>query len=101
MDTYGSLSELENAFSVASTSTARSIFLNERIYYLVDNNQLELSLENINVRESYFNCVYDNEILQITNRVENGNVELEVMVGNNPDTFTMLQAEDLEYYYLH
>lgn len=101
MDTYGSLFELEAAFSIASTSNARSIFSDERIYYLADDNQLGLSLENINVRESYFNCVYDNDVLLITNRVENGNVDLEVMVGNNPEIFTKSQVGDLEYYYIH
>lgn len=51
--------------------------------------------------ESYFNCVYDNEVLLITNRVENGNVDLEVMVGNNPETFTKSRVGDLEYYYIY
>lgn len=101
MDTYGSLFELEAAFSIASTSNARAIFPDERIYYLADDNQMGLSLKKINVRESYFNCVYDNEVLLITNRVENGNVDLEVMVGNNPEIFTKSQSGDLEYYYIH
>ncbi|MCI9046913.1 MAG: hypothetical protein HFG71_06510 [Hungatella sp.] len=101
IDTYGSLSELETAFSIASTSNARAIFSDERIYYLADDNQLGLSLKKINVRESYFNCVYDNEVLLITNRVENGNVDLEVMVGNNPETFTKSRVGDLEYYYIY
>lgn len=100
IDTYSSLTELEEAFSTASTSNARSVFPDERIYYLTDNNQLGLSLRNINVRESYFNCVYDDEILLITNRVENGNVDLEVMTNNNPETFTKKQEGNLEYYYI-
>ena len=101
MDTYDSLSELEAAFSSASISKARSVFSDERVYYLADDNQQGLSLEKINVRESYFNCVYDNDILLITNRVENGNVDLEVMVGNNPETFTKSKAGELEYYYFY
>lgn len=79
---------------------ARFIFPDERIYYLADDNHLGLSLSTVNVRESHFNCAYDDEILLITNRVENANAELESMVNNNPETFTKMQEGNLEYYYI-
>lgn len=100
IDSYRSLSELKAAFSIASTSNTRSVFPNERIYYLTDDNPFGLSLKNINVRESYFNCVYDDEILLITNRVEDGNVNLELMINNNPEIFTKMEERNLEYYYM-
>lgn len=100
IDSYRSLSELKAAFSIASTSNTRSVFPNEKIYYLADDNPFGLSLKNINVRESYFNCVYDDEILLITNRVEDGNVNLELMINNNPEIFTKMEEGNLEYYYM-
>lgn len=100
IDSYSSLPELEAAFLVASTSNTKSVFPDERIYYLADDNPSGLSLKNIYVRESYFHCVYDDEILLITNRIQNGNTALEIMVRNNPGIFTKMQEGNLEYYYI-
>lgn len=101
MDTYNSLAALESAFLEASTSNTRSVFEDERIYYLSEDHSLGLSLEKINVSKGYFNCKYGNEIMLITNRGEDGHIALEVMVDNNSEIFTKQQVGNLEYYYIY
>lgn len=100
MDIYNSLKELKHAFLTASTSNVCCIYPREKVYYLIEDNKMGLSLDSIYVRESYFNCVYSNDVLLITDRIENGSAALQALISNNPGTFTKKQEGDLVYYYI-
>lgn len=87
------------AFETAASSNTKSIISNEKVYYLSEDNNLGLSLANIQVREGYFKCTYDDGILLITQRLSDGAAGLDVLTTNNPDSFTKKQGNGYEYYY--
>lgn len=101
MDRYASLDELQQAYNmeVSSNTSVSSESTEEKVYYLAENNSLGLSLVEIQVRESYFNCIYEDGTSISTNRYEDGPAALESIVLRNPDTFTMKQSGEYEYFY--
>lgn len=102
VDTYGSLEELMQAYNIATASDTRAISesAEEKVYYLTDGNNLGLSLAKIEVKESYFNCIYNDGICVITNRYEDGASALKSITSTNTNTFTNEQADGYEYYYV-
>lgn len=100
-DTYSSLEELVQAYNIATASNASTISesAEEKVYYLADGNDLGLSLEKIEVKESYFNCIYNDGTCVITNRYEDGASALDSIISTNASTFTKEQADGYEYYY--
>lgn len=101
VDIYGSLEDLMQAYNIATASNARTISesAEEKVYYLADDNSLGLSLTKIEVTESYFNCIYNDEICVITNRYEDGASALNSITSTNTNTFTKEQTDGYEYYY--
>ena len=73
--------------------------MGKKVYYLSDDNLFDASLQEVQVAESYLNCIYDNGIMLITNRYEDGRQALEHMTANNPHAFSKKQVDGMEYYY--
>ena len=99
VDVYTSLDNLRHAFETATSSSARTMMSDEKVYYLTEDNDLGSALKEILVREGYFNCTYDKGIMVITHRLSNGAEGLDVLTANNPDTFSKRQGDGYEYYY--
>lgn len=99
IQTYESLDELLAAFEVATASNAKTMIDDEKVYYLPENNAFGVSMQEVQAVESYFNCVYDNGMMLITKRYEDGPRALENMVANNTEVFAKQQEGDIEYYY--
>ena len=100
IETYRSLHELAAAFESAAVSNARIMFDDEKVYYLSDDNIFGASMQEVEVNESYFNCIYDDGIMLITNRYEDGRRALEQMTANNSEVFSKKQTDGIEYYYM-
>ena len=94
IETYKSLDEL-----AAAVSNARIMFDDEKVYYLSDDNIFGASMQEVQAAESYFNCIYDDGVMLITNRYEDGYGALEHMTANNSDVFSKKQIDGIEYYY--
>lgn len=99
IQTYESLDELLAAFAAAEVPVTRAMIDDEKVYYLPENNVFGVSLQEVQAAEAYFNCVYDNGMMLITKRYENGPHALEHMVANNQEVFAKKQEGDMEYYY--
>ena len=78
---------------------ARIMFDDEKVYYLSDDNIFGASMQEVQDAESYFNCIYDDGVMLITNRYEDGYGALEHMTANNSDVFSKKQIDGIKYYY--
>lgn len=99
IQTYESLDDLVAAFETATASNVRSLIDDEKVYYLPEDNLLDVSIQEVQAAESYFNCIYDDGTMLITNRCEDGYRALKHMTANNPDVFSKKQIDGIEYYY--
>ena len=97
--TYKSLDALAAAFEPDTASNVRLLFDDEKVYYLSDDNIFGASMQEVQVNESYFNCIYEDGIMLITNRFEDGRRALEHMTANNSEVFSKKQTDGMEYYY--
>ena len=97
--TYKSLDALAAAFEPDTASNVRLLFDDEKVYYLSDDNIFGASMQEVQVNESYFNCIYEDGIMLITNRYEDGYGALEHMTANNSDVFSKKQIDGIEYFY--
>ena len=97
--TYKSLDALAAAFEPDTASNIRPLFDDEKVYYLSDDNIFGASMQEVQDAESYFNCIYDDGVMLITNRYEDGYGALEHMTANNSDVFSKKQIDGIKYYY--
>lgn len=95
VDTYPSLEAFTYALE-ADVENSCPVLHYGTLYYLEEDQGLHL--ESVKVGESYFNCQYENDILLITDRAEDGNAVLEHLLVNNSDLFIKETTGALEYY---
>jgi len=98
-DTYKDLESFIYAYQTSSSPNMRSELQTERIYLINADNPWKTSLTNIQVREGYFSCQYDNGFVLITHRLSDGKSGLETMIRNNPDANSKEVQDGFEYYY--
>ena len=68
-DTYKNLESFIYAYQTSDSPNIRSELPTERIYWINDNNPWKTSLKDIQVREGYFSCHYDNGFVLFTHRL--------------------------------
>ena len=98
-DTYKNLESFIYAYQTSDSPNIRSELPTERIYWINDNNPWKTSLKDIQVREGYFSCHYDNGFVLFTHRLSDGKSGLETMIRNNPDAGSKEVQDGFEYYY--
>lgn len=99
IQTYESLDDLVAAFETDGDSNTKRVLDNEKVYCLPEDNIWNASIQGVEAAESYFNCIYDDGTMLITNRYEDGDRALENMTANNSDVFSKKQMDGMEYYY--
>ena len=98
-DTYKNLESFIYAYQTSDSPNIRSELPTERIYWINDNKPWKTSLKDIQVREGYFSCHYDNGFVLFTHRLSDGKSGLETMIRNNPDAGSKEVQDGFEYYY--